>query len=326
MRANDEKPNNKSQTLFFGIPKGTFYKKSPLAGFGAAPHEYSLTAACIRQPCKRGFEALYSYMLIAQFRWGEDMRLFDTHAHLTDKRFDNDRDTLIRSLPASGVELVMDVACDVHETYGVIALAEKYPFIYAAVGTHPHEAAGMEQAHLDIIRSQLEHEKVLAIGEIGLDYHYDFSPRDVQKKWFALQLELAQERGVPVILHIREAFQDCMDILRAHRRGLKGVMHCFSGSYEIARECLDMGLYIAFGGALTFANAVKQVETAARLPMDRIVIETDCPYMTPAPYRGRRNDPSLVGYVAERLALIRGMDAERAAEKTLENGMALFEM
>ena len=129
-----------------------------------------------------------------------------------------------------------------------------------------------------------------------------------------------------MILHIREAFQDCMDILRAHRRGLKGVMHCFSGSYEIARECLDMGLYIAFGGALTFANAVKQVETAARLPMDRIVIETDCPYMTPAPYRGRRNDPSLVGYVAERLALIRGMDAERAAEKTLENGMTLFEM
>ena len=165
---------------------------------------------------------------------------------------------------------------------------------------------------------------MLAVGEIGLDYHYDFSPRNVQKKVLDEQLSIAGELGVPVILHDREAHGDMMDLLRAHKNGLKGIMHCFSGSYEIARECLDLGLYIAFGGALTFKNAVRPIEVVQKLPSDRLLIETDCPYMTPVPYRGKRNDPSFILLTLKKMAEVREEDEEELAEKLYRNALDVY--
>lgn len=254
------------------------------------------------------------------------MRLFDTHAHLTDERFDPDREALIASFPEKNIALVMDIACDVREADKTMALLERYPYVYAAVGMHPHIAAETQLHHLDEMKALAAHEKVMAIGEIGLDYHYDFAPRDVQKKWFALQLELAEELNLPVSLHVREAFGDCMDILRAHKNGLKGVMHCFSGSLETAYLCMDMGLYIAFGGAITFDNAKKLSAVAARVPLESIVLETDCPYLTPVPLRGRRNDPTLMAHTAAKLAQLQERPLEEIAEQTFQNALRLFEM
>ncbi len=254
-------------------------------------------------------------------------KLFDTHTHLTDQRFDGDLEALLASLPQKGVARVVDVACHVRDAEKTLELANKYDFIYASVGMHPHEAAETAAHHLEeearIIKAN---KKMVALGEIGLDYHYDFSPRPIQRKWFCEQLDLAQQLDVPVIFHIREAFGDCMDILRERRGRFRGVMHCYSGSMETAYECLDMGLYIAFGGAVTFHNAVKQADMAARLPLDRLVIETDCPYMTPAPFRGKRNDPSMARLVAEKIASLRGVSVESIASVTYENGISLFEM
>lgn len=253
------------------------------------------------------------------------MQLFDTHIHLADERFDGDRQLIAAALPDEGVGLAVEACCDIRTADGCIALAESYPHIYTSAGTHPHEAESMTSGHLLTLEKLLSHEKVVAVGEIGLDYHYDFSPREIQKRRFAEQLELACALKKPVILHIREAFGDAMDILNAHRGRLSGgVMHCFSGSYEIARECVDMGLYIAFGGALTFSNARKLVEAAEKLPLDRIVIETDCPYMTPVPHRGKRNQPSYVRLVAERLAQIKGISPDEAAKITFNNALELF--
>lgn len=254
------------------------------------------------------------------------MRLFDTHAHLTDERFDTDREALIASFPEKSIALVMDIACDVREADKTMALLERYPYVYAAVGMHPHIAAETQLHHLDEMKALAAHEKVMAIGEIGLDYHYDFAPRDVQKKWFALQLELAEELNLPVSLHVREAFGDCMDILRAHKDGLKGVMHCYSGSLETAYLCMDMGLFIAFGGAITFDNAKKLSAVAARVPLESIVLETDCPYLTPVPLRGRRNDPTLMAHTAAKLAQLQERPLEEIAEQTFQNALRLFEL
>lgn len=252
------------------------------------------------------------------------MRLFDTHAHLLDNRFDDDRGELLRRLPQSGIAHVLEACCCFEDAERVIALADDYDYILAALGTHPHDAATMQESHLAGYEKLLSHSKALAVGEIGLDYHYDFSPRETQRKWFEAQLELAQGLGLPVLLHVREATEDALRILRAHKNGLRGVMHCFSGSYATAMECLDLGLYIAFGGALTFANARKSVEAAAKLPIERLLIETDCPYMTPEPYRGKRNDPSFVHLVCEKLAELRDLPAEEMAEITFHNAKVLF--
>lgn len=252
------------------------------------------------------------------------MQLFDTHAHLLDERFNEDRESLLAALPGKGLARVLEACTGYGDVPGMLALIARWPYIYGSVGTHPHDAKGFTEAHLAEYRRLAAHEKIVAIGEIGLDYHYDFSPRGEQAACFEAQLALAAEAGLPVILHMREATEDMLAILRAHRGGLSGVMHCFSGSYETAKICLDMGLYIAFGGALTFKNAHKSIETAAKLPQERLLIETDCPYMTPEPYRGKRNDPTLVRLVCERLAEIRGLSAARMAELTLQNGLALF--
>ena len=252
------------------------------------------------------------------------MRLFDTHAHILDEQFDADREELIASLPENGIAYVMEACCDEAEIDRVAALVERVPFFYGSAGVHPHSADEFRPETLDHIRTALTHERMLAIGEIGLDYHYDFAPRGVQRDCFDAQLALAAELHAPVIIHDREAHGDTMDLLRRYRGTLSGVMHCFSASYEIAKECIDLGLFIAFGGALTFKNAVNQWAIASKLPQDRLLIETDCPYMTPVPFRGRRNDPTRMILTLQKLAELRETDAETLSGVLLENSFRAF--
>ncbi len=252
------------------------------------------------------------------------MDLFDTHAHVLDSRFDPDREEILAALPENGVRLMVEVACHVEAGPPALDLAARYPHVYVAIGMHPHDVGGCANAHMDALRALLLRDKVVALGEIGLDYHYDFAPRQVQREWFATQLELARELDLPVIIHSREASGDCLDILRAHRDGLKGVMHCFSGSYETGKACVDLGLHIAFGGALTFKKAPKQWDVASRLPLNRLLVETDCPYMTPEPHRGHRNEPRYVALVCEKLASLHGISPEEMAHITMENAKRVF--
>jgi len=250
---------------------------------------------------------------------------FDSHAHLDDERFDMDRDELISGLPGRGISYVLNAGADMESSQKSADLAVKYPFIYASVGIHPHDAANASKDYLDRLSALARQPKVMAIGEIGLDYHYDFSPRDVQRKCFREQLELAGQLGLPVIIHDREAHGDTMDILRENRHKFgQGVLHCFSGSWEMAKACIDLGMYISLGGSVTFKNAVKAVETAEKIPIERLLIETDSPYLAPHPFRGRRNDPGLVCHVAGRIGELRGMDPEAVAEATLNNARRLF--
>lgn len=252
------------------------------------------------------------------------MEFFDTHAHLSDEAFDSDRLELIPKLYEAGVTKIIDVACDVRTADRTIELLNAFPFIYGTVGMHPHDVKYMDNAMMDRIEAFLKHEKMLALGEIGLDYHYDLSPREEQKRWFAAQLELAKQLNYPVVLHIREAFGDCMDILHANRSGLRGVMHCYSGSVETAFECLDLGLGFSFGGAVTFKNAKKPIEVIKALPLDAILLETDCPYMTPVPHRGERNDPGFIHFTAEKIAEIRNISVDEVAEITYKNANRVF--
>ena len=252
------------------------------------------------------------------------MRLFDTHAHLLDEQFDADRETLIASLPEAGIAHVMEACCDEAGIDRVAELVGRVPFFFGSAGVHPHSADEFRPETLDHIRAALRRERMYAIGEIGLDYHYDFSPRDVQRDCFDAQLALAAEINAPVIIHDREAHGDTMDLLRHYRGRLSGVMHCFSASYEIAKECIDLGLYIAFGGALTFKNAVNQWAIASKLPLERLLIETDCPYMTPVPYRGTRNDPTRMILTLQKLAELRNSDAETLSETLYENSFNAF--
>ena len=253
------------------------------------------------------------------------VRLFDTHAHLLDEHFDPDREELLRSLPERGVVGFVEACCRETDLPGMEKLLKNCPYAWGSAGIHPEYAETFTDSSIDTLREALKGERMVAVGEIGLDYHYeDGAPRDVQKRVFTEQVRLAKERGLPVIIHDRDAHGDMLDILRAERQGLSGIMHCFSGSWEMAKDCMDYGLYIAFGGAVTFKNARKQREIASKIPLDRLLMETDCPYMTPEPFRGRRNDPSLVRLVAEKLSALRGMDPEEAAEITFANGEALF--
>ena len=252
------------------------------------------------------------------------MRIFDTHAHLLDEQFDADREELIASLPQAGIAHVMEACCDEAGIDRVADLVKRVPFFFGSAGVHPHSADEFTPDTLDHIRDALKRERMVAIGEIGLDYHYDFSPRDVQRDCFDAQLALAAELHRPVIIHDREAHGDTMDLLRHYRGNLSGVMHCFSASYEIAKECIDLGLFIAFGGALTFKNAVHQWEIAAKLPLDRLLIETDCPYMTPVPFRGKRNDPTRIVLTLEKLAALKDVDPETLSETLYENSFKAF--
>lgn len=250
--------------------------------------------------------------------------MFDTHAHIDDRAFREDRDILLEGLADKGVQLVMNPGCSLESSRNTVALAEKYSFVYAAVGSHPDVANEVNETVLDEYRKLCKLcDKVKAIGEIGIDYHYEDIPRQLQLKAFRMQMELAEELNLPVIVHEREAHEDGMAVVREFPK-VTGVFHCYSGSAEMARQLVDKGWYIGFTGVLTFKNARKAVETAASLPLDRIVLETDCPYMAPDPFRGKRNDPGYLFRMAEKLAEIKGMDVEEIKMITTENGKRLY--
>jgi len=251
------------------------------------------------------------------------MRLFDTHAHLLDKRFDADRETLIQELPSKGITGLIEIGTTADDSAAAAALAQRVPYIFAAVGVHPHEAKNAGADYIERLESLAKNDKVVALGEIGLDYHYDFSPRDVQQIVFVQQLCLAERLGLPVVVHMRQATQDTLSILREHK-GVSGVMHCYSGSAETAELLLQLGMLISFTGAVTFKNAKKTVEAAKIVPLSRLMAETDCPYLSPEPVRGRRNDPSGVRHVLQRLAEIKGISFEQMCEINENNAKGLF--
>ena len=248
---------------------------------------------------------------------------FESHAHYDDERFDEDRDTLLASFPAEGIETVVNASSDIKSSKASIALSEKYPFFYAAVGVHPHEVENITEADIDELRELSKHPKVVAIGEIGLDYYYDLSPRDLQRHWFKRQLELADELKMPVIIHSRDAAQECFDIIK-NSNVRNGVIHCYSGSAEMAEEYIKTGFYIGVGGSLTFKNNKKGVETVERIPIEKILIETDSPYLAPVPYRGKRNDSRLLKYVVERISQIKNIPENDICKITKNNAQNLF--
>lgn len=248
---------------------------------------------------------------------------FDSHSHMDDRRFDDDRDGIMDELKSHGVGLLMNVGCDLASSERSVALAERYSFVYAAVGSHPDDADHVDGRLLDRYRALAGHEKVRAIGEIGLDYHYEDVPRTQQIIAFEQQLELAEALKLPVIVHEREAHGDAMDIVRRHP-DVRGVFHCFSGSKELALWLVERGWYIGFTGVVTFKNARRAVEAVQALPLDRILIETDCPYMAPEPYRGRRNDSRYVPLVAAKIAELKGITPDEAGNITTENAKRLF--
>ncbi len=251
------------------------------------------------------------------------MALFDTHAHLLSEQFDDDRAALIERLPSLGLEGVIEIGTTVDDSLSAAALAAKTNYIYAAVGVHPHEAKDAPPDYLEQLEALASQPKVVAVGEIGLDYHYDFSPRDVQQRVFSAQLALAMRLGLPVAIHMREATQDTLAILREHP-GLTGVMHCYSGSPETAEILVEMGLCVSFTGSVTFKNARKTVEAAAVVPLNRIMAETDCPYLSPEPVRGRRNDPSNVRHVLQKIADIKGIPFDDMCRINIENAKGLY--
>lgn len=251
--------------------------------------------------------------------------LFDTHAHYDSRQFNADRDEVLSGLKERGVSLVVNPGCDIPTSRMAVELAERYPFVYAAVGFHPEELEGAELTDLEVIRQLAAHEKVVAIGEIGLDYYWvkDEEGRRKEQEFFRAQLALAEELNLPVIVHDREAHGDTLAIVKEFPK-VRGVFHCYSGSVEMARELVDMGWMISFTGVLTYHNARKSVEAAQAIPMDRLMIETDAPYMAPVPHRGKRNDSGYVLHTCEKLAEIKGLSLEECAKITLENGCRFF--
>ena len=248
--------------------------------------------------------------------------IFDTHAHYDDRAFDADREQILREAHAAGIGRILDPGCDAKSSRAAVALAERFDFVYAAVGIHPEELESCDEEALLEIRTLAEHPKCLAIGEIGLDYYWDDSHKQEQKQLFRWQIELALELNKPVIVHDREAHADTLALLKRHRP--KGVLHCYSGSVETMREAVDLGLFIGLGGAVTFKNAKKPLAVAAAVPADRLLLETDCPYMAPVPFRGKRNDSSLIFYVAQTIAEVRGMETQALIDQCRENANRLF--
>ena len=253
------------------------------------------------------------------------MDIFDTHVHLLEEHFDEDRDQLIASLVEAGVKLVVEAATDLDYIQRLLPFIEQHPMAYGAAGLHPEVIGDCQLKDLDQVAAVLSHPKIKAVGEIGLDYYWPENPsREEQMAFFDAQLSLAAAHKLPVVIHDREAHGDMVDLLRAHKGTVIGVMHCFSGSWEMARECLDLGYYLSFGGSLTFKGARKNVEVATKAPLDRLVIETDSPFMAPAPFRGQRNDPTKTMWVIKKMAEIRGMAEEEIAPVLFENGKRLF--
>ena len=248
---------------------------------------------------------------------------FDTHAHYDDRRFNEDRDELLGSMRDAGVTAILNSAISIRSAKFSLRMAEEYPFVYASVGVHPHDSKSMTDDTVYELERLLSHPKAVAVGEMGLDFHHNFSPQDVQKKRFREQLELARRVKKPVIIHERESLNDTLNTIRDFR-DLTGVFHCFSGSWETAKTVLDMGWYLSFTGVITFNNARRALEVLERMPADRIMLETDCPYLTPEPMRGRRNSSLYLPYIAEKVAQVRGISAEEAAALTMKNGLKFF--
>ncbi len=249
--------------------------------------------------------------------------LFDTHAHYDDEKFNDDRDALLRSLAENGIGLVVNPGSDIASSRKARELADSYDFLYFAVGIHPQEAGKVPSDYIDILRDLANHPKCVAIGEIGFDYHYDEPDREIQKRVFREQMELAGELNLPVIIHERDACADNLAMLREFPN-VHGVQHCYSGSWETAKELLSMGYYISFTGVVTFKNARKVLETVEKMPLDRLMVETDSPYLAPAPHRGERNSSLFLHYTAERIAEIRGIDTETVINSAAENGIRFF--
>ena len=253
--------------------------------------------------------------------------LFDTHAHYDSEAFDTDRDAVLSALPEKGVGLVLCPGCDLPSSEACAALAERYPHVWAAAGIHPENLEGASLAELDAVRALAARPKVRAIGEIGLDYYWLKTPeeRSRSREFFDAQLSLAGELSLPAIVHDRDAHRDCLDIVRAHP-GVRGVFHCCALSAEDAKRALDWGWYLSFTGNITFPKARRALEVIAMAPLDRLLVETDAPYMAPEPFRGRRNDSGYVYRVAETIAQVKGITTEEAARATTENGKQLFGM
>lgn len=251
--------------------------------------------------------------------------LFDTHAHYDSSQFNADRDAVLSVLPGQGVGLVVNPGCDLDSSRKAVEIAEQYPFVYAAVGVHPEDCGSWQDGDVDELRALAAHPRVVAIGEIGLDYYWKDNPRELQQRVFRAQLALAAELDLPVIVHDREAHGDSLAIVKEFPQA-RGVFHCFSGSAEMARELVELGWMVSFTGVLTYKNARKAVEAAQAIPMDRLMIETDSPYMAPVPHRGERNHSGYVAHTCQRLAELKGITAEECARITWENGVNFFQI
>lgn len=250
--------------------------------------------------------------------------IFDSHAHYDSEQFNEDREELLLSMEEHGVGTIVNSGASWDSVTEVVELAHKYPFIYAAVGMHPDEVGDLNDERFEYLKSQCQKEKVVAVGEIGLDYYWDNESHDVQKKWFIKQLELARELDLPVIIHSRDAAADTLEIMKEYGQGLRGVIHCFSYSVELAREYVKMGFHIGIGGVVTFKNGRKLKEIAEEIPLDRILLETDCPYLAPVPFRGKRNCSAYISYVAQEIANLKGISYEEVVAQTEQNGKRLF--
>ncbi len=254
--------------------------------------------------------------------------LIDSHAHLDDLRYDTDRANVLQRAQTAGIEAIVTIGCDLATSQAAVALAHAHPNIFATIGVHPHEAKEIGEGWYESFRSLAQHPKIVAYGEIGLDYHYDHSPREIQRQRFREQIHLARELALPLVIHTREAQEDTVTILREEGAGdIGGVFHCFSGDAWLAKDALDLGFYLSFSGVLTFKNATMLRDIAKTVPLDRLMVETDCPYLAPVPYRGKRNEPAYVQYVAETLAEIRGNGSvESIARSTVENTKRVFKI
>lgn len=250
--------------------------------------------------------------------------IFESHAHYDSHQFEEDRVELLNSMQEQGVGTIVNVCADWDSVTEVVEMAQKYPFMYAAVGLHPDEVGELNDERFEFLKSQCQQEKVVAIGEIGLDYYWDNESHDVQKQWFVRQLELARELGLPVIIHSRDAAEDTLKIMKEHAQGLRGVIHCFSYSKELAEEYVKMGFHIGIGGVVTFKNGKKLKEVAEVVPLERILLETDCPYLAPEPYRGKRNSSLYIPHIAQAIADIKGVTCEEVVAQTEQNGKSLF--
>ncbi|MDO4440535.1 MAG: TatD family hydrolase [Eubacteriales bacterium] len=252
--------------------------------------------------------------------------IFDTHAHYDDRQFEDDREELLGVMQENGIGWIVDAGSDIASWDKIEELTKRYPFVYGAIGVHPDEVGELDEEKMQQMERLLAKEKMVAVGEIGLDYYWDKENRDLQKKWLILQLELARRLDLPVIIHSREAAADTMEIMKQHAKGLDGVIHCFSYSLEQAKEYVNMGFYLGIGGVVTFKNGTKLKEVVQEIPLEFLVLETDSPYLAPVPHRGKRNNSQNLVYVAEEIAALKGVSYEEVVRQTTENAKKLYRL